>query len=351
MRNLPKDAQYLLGGSMRTPKHMSDPKIDAMIPGLSTEAPEAAVRAEELGFDAVRTSETDRDGLLAHPLVAEHTDDIDMGTRITLAFTRSPMVLAYNTWDLQRYSEGRFTLGMGTQVKGHNERRFSVEWESPGPRLREVVESLRHIWDVFAGRRDRPEYDGDFYSFSLMTETFDPGPIDYPDPRIHIAGVNEYNIRLAGELCDGLCMHAFNTPEYAADVIAPLIEEGAKRGERSREEVTLSASPFVVTGESEAEREASRKEARRRIAFYGSTRTYHDVLEHHGWKGVGRELHELSTEQRWEEMTELVTDEMLATFAIEAPPEELLAEAKSLYGDVADRIVLPLEHGAAFMQS
>ena len=330
---------------------MHDLQIDATIPGLSAEAPEAAARAETLGLDAVWTSETDRDGLLPHPLVAERTTDIDMGTRITLAFTRSPMVLAYDAWDLQRYSEGRFTLGMGTQVKGHNERRFSVDFDSPGPRLREVVESIRHIWDVFAGRRDRLEYDGDFYSFSLMTETFDPGPIDYPDPEIHIAGVNEYNIRLAGELCDGLCMHAFNTPEYTAEVIAPLIEEGATRADRSRADVSLSASPFVVTGEDEREREASREEARRRLAFYGSTRTYHDVLAHHDWAEVGRELHELSTEQRWEAMTELVSDEMLAAFAIEAPPGELLAEAETVYGGVADRIVLPLEHGDAFMDS
>ena len=330
---------------------MSDLQIDAMIPELSDEAPEAAARAEELGFDAVWTPETAHDAMLPHPLVAEHTDDIDMGTRITLAFTRSPMVLAYNAWDLQRYSEGRFTLGMGTQVKGHNERRFSVEWKSPGPRLREVVESLRHIWDVFAGRRERPEYDGEFYSFSLMTETFDPGPLDVPDPGIHIAGVNKYNIRLSGELCDGLCMHVFNTPEYAADVIAPLVEEGADRGERSLEDVALSASPFVVTGENDEEREQSRAEARRQIAFYGSTRTYHDVLEHHGWTEVGQELHELSKDRQWDEMTDLVTDEMLAAFAIEAPPDELLAEAKKVYGDVADRIVLPLDHGGAFMRS
>ena len=332
---------------------MSDLQIDATIPGLSSEAPEAAARAEELGFDAVWTSETDRDGLLPHPLVAEHTETIDMGTRITLAFTRSPMVLAYNAWDLQRFSEGRFTLGMGSQVKGHNERRFSVKWGSPGPRLREVVKSLRHIWDVFAGRRERLAYDGDFYSFSLMTETFDPGPLDCPDPEIHIAGVNEYNIRLSGELCDGLCMHVFNTPEYAADVIAPLVEEGVERAEadrdRSRADVVLSASPFVVTGETEAERAERRAEVRRQVAFYGSTRTYHDVLNHHGWKDVGQELHDLSTEQRWDEMTGLVTDEMLAAFAIEAPPDELLAEARDLYGDVADRIVLPLDHGAAFM--
>jgi probable F420-dependent oxidoreductase len=288
--------------------------------------------------------------VLSLPLVAEHTDSVDLGTRVTLAFTRSPMVLAYQGWALQRYSDGRFVLGLGTQVKGHNERRFSVEWTSPGPRLREVVESIRHIWSVWQDDAEELDYQGEHYSFSLMTETFDPGPIDHPHVPIHIAAVNEYNVRLAGEVCDGLHMHSFNTPAYTEDVVGPLVAEGAERADRPREAVSLSASPFVVTGETEAERDRKREEVRRRIAFYGSTRTYHDVLEHHGWKSVGEELHELSKEQAWDEMTDLVSDEMVATFALDADPAELRAEALDVYGDVADRIALPIEHGEAFME-
>jgi probable F420-dependent oxidoreductase len=259
------------------------------------------------------------------------------------------MVLAYQGWALQRYSNGRFVLGLGTQVKGHNERRFGVEWTSPGPRLREVVESIRHVWSVWQGESDELDYRGEHYSFSLMTETFDPGPIDHPHAPIYIAAVNEYNVRLAGEVCDGLHMHSFNTPAYTEDVIGPLVAEGAEDAGRSRGEVSLSASPFVVTGETEEERDRKREEVRRRIAFYGSTRTYHDVLEHHGWKSVGEELHELSKEQAWDEMTDLVTDEMVATFALDADPAELRAEALDVYGDAADRIALPLEHGEAYM--
>ncbi|WP_436344242.1 TIGR03617 family F420-dependent LLM class oxidoreductase [Natronorubrum sp. FCH18a] len=326
---------------------MSTLRIDANVPSLSTETGDAAERAEELGFDGVWTTETDHDAFLPHPIIADRTERIQHGTRIALAFTRSPMALAYTAWDLARYSDGRFVLGLGTQVKGHNERRFSVAWESPGPRLREVVESLRHIFDVFQGEAEL-DYEGDHYSFSLMTDTFDPGPIDHPDVPIYVAGVNEYNIRLAGELCDGLAMHPFNTPEYAKDVIAPTVAAGADRGDRSLDDVALSASPFVVTGETEAERDRSREAVRRRIAFYGSTRTYHDVLEHHGWRSIGEELHDLSREQRWEEMAARVTDEMIATFAIEAPPEELLERARDAYGGVADRLVLPLDHGEAF---
>lgn len=323
---------------------MADLQIDANVPELSEETGEAAARAESLGFDGVWTAETAHDAFLPHPLVAEHTNDIQHGTRIALSFTRSPMVLAYQAWDLARYSGGRFVLGLGTQVKGHNERRFSVEWTSPGPRLREVVESVRHAFDVFQGR-ESIGYDGDHYSFSLMTDVFDPGPIEEPDVPIYIAGVNEYNLRLAGELCDGLAMHPFNTPEYAAEVIVPLVEEGTARGDRSLEDVALSASPMVVTGETEQERDRVREEIRMQIAFYGSTRTYHDVLEQHGWRSVGEELHELSREQEWGAMGELVTDEMVATFALDAPPEELYDTALEVYGDVADRIVLPLEHG------
>jgi probable F420-dependent oxidoreductase len=324
---------------------MSDLDIDTMVYGLSDDIGQTAALAEELGFDCVWNPEMDFDSLLPLPLVAEHTENVEFGTKIATAFTRSPMVLAYMAWDLQRYSGGRFALGLGTQVKGHNVDRFSVdfEWESPGPRLREVVESLRHIWDVFQGRRDELDYDGEFYQFSLMTDFFDPGPIDNPDIPIHLAGVNEYNIQLAGEVADGLAMHGFNTPAYTEEVIEPLVERGAERGGRSIAEVELIAAPFVVTGRTDEEIEASREEAKERIAFYGSTRTYHDVLELHGWKDVGMELHELSKQDKWGEMHGLITDEMVDAFAVEAPVDELADEIRSKYGGVADRVTVDFE--------
>jgi len=256
------------------------------------------------------------------------------------------MVLAYMAWDLARYSDGRFVLGMGTQVKGHNERRFSVDWISPGPRLREVVESLRHIWDIFQGEADELNYQGEHYSFSLMTDFFDPGPIDDPDVPIYIGGVNEYNVKLAGELCDGLDLHPFNTPSYTEEVIRPRVEEGAARTDRSIEDVELSASPMVIVGDSEEERERQREEVRQDIAFHGSTRTYHDILEHHGWKSVGEELHELSKESRWEEMSDLVTDEMLETFSVEITGDDLGTfhdDVAAEYGGIVDRVNVPPE--------
>ena len=332
---------------------MTDLKIDAMVPSLSDDTADAATKAEELGYDAVWTPETSSDAFLPHPLVVEHTDEIRHGTQIATAFTRSPMVLAYQSWDLQRYSDGRFILGLGTQVKGHNERRFSVdfEWESPGPRLREEVRALKHIFDVFQGEEDELDFDGEFYQFSLMTEEFNPGPLEGDAPPIYVAGVNEYNIRTAGAVADGFFMHPFNTPTYTEEVIAPTIEDAAADAGRALDDVELTAGPFVITGTTDEEWEETEQRAKRRIAFYGSTRTYHDVFEVHGFDDIGMELHELSKEGKWGEMAQLVDDEILEEFAIRAEPGELLDAVYEEYGGVADRVSLPLEFGEHYMKA
>lgn len=327
---------------------MSDLKIDTQIYGLSDDVAEKAKHAESLGFDGIWIPEMDFDPFVASPVIAEHTESVSFGPQIATAFTRSPMVLAYMAWDLQKYSNGRFHLGLGTQVKAHNERRFSVdfEWESPGPRFREVVESIRHIWDYWQGETDEFRYDGEFYSFSLMTDFFDPGPIEDGDIPIAMAAVNEYNIQLAGELADGLCMHGFNTPKYTEEVIEPLVRNGADRGDRSLDEIELRANPFVITGETEEEMQKHRAKVKEQIAFYGSTPAYHDVLELHGWKDVGDELHELSREDEWRKMNDVVTDEIIDAFSVEAPVESLADEIEEKYGDVADRVMVDFEEKA-----
>lgn len=321
---------------------MSDVKIDTQIYGLSDDVEKNATLAERLGFDAVWCPEMDFDPFLAQPIIAEYTTDVEIGTQIATAFTRSPMVLAYKAWDLQRYSNGRFHLGLGTQVKSHNQYRFSVDfdWESPGPRFRETVKSIRHIWEVFQGDVEVLDYDGDFYQFSLMTDFFNPGPIDDPDIPIAMAAVNEYNIRLAGELGDALCMHGFNTPKYTDEVITPLLREGAERGDRSRDDIEIRANPFVITGETEEEIDEQRAEVKEQIAFYGSTPAYRDVLELHGWKSVGEELHELSKKDRWHEMTDLITDEIIEAFSVQAPVSQIATEIERKYGGVADRVMV-----------
>lgn len=330
---------------------MTELRIDAHVPEVSDETIDAATTAEDLGFDAVWTAETAHDPFLPHPLIAEHTDEIDMGTQIATSFTRSPMVLAYTSWDIQRYSDGRFVLGLGTQVKGHNERRFSVdfEWEQPGPRLREEVRAIKHIFDVFQGDKEDLDFDGEFYQFSLMTDTFRPEPIESDAPPIYVAGVNEYNIRTAGTVADGLCMHPFNTPKYTDEVIAPLVEDAASEAGRSLDDVDLVAGPFVITGTTDEEWERTKAEAKQRIAFYGSTRTYHDVFENHGFDDIGMELHELSKEGEWQEMAALIDDDVLDAFAIRADPEDLVDAVEEKYGGIADRVSLPLEFGEHFM--
>lgn len=330
---------------------MTELRIDAHVPEVSDETIDAATTAEDFGFDAVWTAETAHDPFLPHPLIAEHTDEIDMGTQIATSFTRSPMVLAYTSWDIQRYSDGRFILGLGTQVKGHNERRFSVdfEWEQPGPRLREEVRAIKHIFDVFQGDEEDLDFDGEFYQFSLMTDTFRPEPIESDAPPIYVAGVNEYNIRTAGAVADGLCMHPFNTPKYTDEVIAPLVEDAASEAGRSLNDVDLVAGPFVITGTTDEEWERTKAEAKQRIAFYGSTRTYHDVFENHGFDDIGMELHELSKEGEWQEMAALIDDDVLDAFAIRADPEDLVDAVEEKYGGIADRVSLPLEFGEHFM--
>ena len=320
-------------------------KIDTIVPKLSDDSVETAQVAESAGFDHVWVSETGNNPFLPMPLITDYTDDLTFGTRITMAFTRSPMNLAQTAWDLARYSDGRFILGLGTQVKGHIERRYSMEWYSPGPRLREIIQSLQHIWEVFQGEREELDYQGEYYSFSLMTEEFHPGPIDNPDIPIYVGGVNEFNIRLAGEYCDGLAMHSFNTPSYISDVIEPIVIDGLKRGNRPRDEIELSANPLIISGETREGIQEERERVRRRIAYYGSTRTYHDVLEHHGWEEIGPVLHDMSEDKRWDEMAELVTDEMIDTFAVEARYENLLDEVHRTYSGVCDRVMLSAEAG------
>lgn len=308
---------------------------------LSAGIVEMAEQAEAMGVDGVFTPMVDNDAFLPLPLIAEHTEEVDIGTRIALSFTQSPMVLAYKAWDLAQYSDGRFSLGLGTQVKSHNERRFSVEWTAPNQRLREVVESVQHIWDVWQGEADELDYQGEHYSFDLMSDLFDPGPIDNPDIPIHLAATNERNLRLTGELADGLAMHSFNTPRYVEEVIRPTVSEGAERTDRSLDDVEIVAIPFTITGTSEEELAAQRERVKTEIAFYGGhTRTYHDVLELHGWEDVGERLHELADDHTWAEMTHLVTDEMVDAFAIEAHIDDLAEEIDRSYGDLADRIQL-----------
>jgi probable F420-dependent oxidoreductase len=317
-------------------------KLDA---GLGTEgnylrkAGESARAAESLGFAGLWTSETKHDAFLPLAIAANGTQRIQLGTSVAIAFSRSPMEVAQTAWDLQDLSDGRLILGLGTQVKAHIKRRFSMPWDRPVSRLREYVLALRAIWDSFQSEGPL-NFEGHFYSHTLMTPFFNPGPIENPEIPIHIAGVNTRLAALAGELCDGFHVHPFHSPEYVGKTVKPAIAEGAKGVGREPEEVELATSVFVITGESAAEVEEQRQKIRAQLAFYASTPTYRTVLEAHGWEGVGEQLGKLARDKHWNEMPGLVTDEMLATFAVEAAPGELGSALRERYANLMDRIAL-----------
>ena len=296
-----------------------------------------AREAEDLGFDGLWTAETRHDPFLPLGLAAEHTRRVSLGTAIAVAFPRSPTVVAHTAWDLQAASGGRLLLGLGTQVKGHIERRFSVKWTAPGPRLREYVLALRAIWDAWQ-TRGPVSFRGEHYAITLTTPFFAPGPIEHPRIPIYIAAVNAYNLRLAGELCDGVHLHPFHSVKYLREFALPHIEAGLVRSGRPREAVALASSVFLVTGRTADEVTRAREHARAQIAFYASTRTYEPVLAAHGWQDLTPKLHRKSVEGDWAGMAALITDEMLGVFAVEAPLDGLRTALDERYRGLLDRI-------------
>lgn len=303
----------------------------------------AARWIEDLGFNGATIPEAGHDPFLPVVVAAEHTRRITFATNVAIAFPRSPLVTAQIAWDLQQLSGGRFVLGLGTQVKGHNERRYCTPWTAaPGPRLREYVLCLKAMFASFANPAEPRFFTGEHYRFSLMPPFFNPGPIDYPAPRIHIAGVNKYMCRLAGEICDGLRLHPIATFKYAAEVIRPAVEAGAHKAGRALSDIDIVGAPFLALGRNEKELAAAKNALRQRIAFYASTRTYHSVLDFHGWTDVGLQLHELSLQNKWRDMPRLITDEMLEEWAIVATPEELGPHLRTRCGDLFSSITLDL---------
>jgi len=301
--------------------------------------PDFARRAEATGYDCLWTSETQHDPFLPLAVAATSTSKIKLGTSIAVAFPRSPMITAYTAWDLQNASNGRLILGLGSQVRAHNQRRFSVKFESPGPQLREVVLALRTIWDCWQNGTPL-RFKGQFYNFDLMTPFFNPGPIAHPKIPVFVAGVNRYMCRMAGEVCDGLHVHPFHTAKYLREYVHPAVNEGLKGSGRSRADFQYATSVFVITGATERERSENAEAVRQQIAFYASTRTYAPVLEAHGWEAVGPELHAKSLEGDWKGMSRLITDEMMDDVAISGTYETTGLELRERYKGLLDRVSL-----------
>jgi probable F420-dependent oxidoreductase len=304
------------------------------------EIKEAAQHVEALGFDGLITPETGHDPFFPLLIAAEHTQRITLGTSVAIAFPRSPFVTAQIAWDLQHFSGGRFQLGLGTQVKGHNERRYSTPWVGPpGPRLREYILCLRAIFDTFQNNTP-PRFQGKYYQFTLINPFFNPGPIEHPHVPIYISAVGPYMCRLAGELCDGVRLHGFNTLKYTREVVLPNLEAGAKKAGRSVRDIDIVGGGFIITGRNREELERLKQATRNQVAFYGSTRTYHGVLEAHGWGEIGMRLHQLSLEGKWQEMASLITDDILREFAIIGAPDEIAPQIKERWGGIVTTVSL-----------
>jgi len=315
-------------------------KLDAQVLTASLKNfPETARYLEEIGYDTLWTLETQHNPFFPLILSAEHTRSIKLGTSIAVAFPRSPMVIAQIAWDLQEFSGGRFILGLGTQVRGHIERRFSVPWDSPGPRLREVILALRAIWECWQNKSPL-KFQGKFYSFTLMTPFFDPGPIHHPEIPVYVGGLNPYMCRLVGELCQGMHIHPLHTVKFIHEAIVPKIKEGADKAGRDYREIALSTAAFVATGRDTETVNKAKEKVRTQIAFYSSTKNYFPVLEMHGWGETARALQKKSIAGDWDGMAQEITDEMLNEFAIVGAYSELAEKIQKKYDGVVDRLTL-----------
>lgn len=320
-----------------------------LIPGALNAMPSIARRIEDLGVAGLWTSETAHNPFLALTHAAGATEYLHVGTAVAIAFARSPMVTAQIAWDLATQSQGRFILGLGSQVRAHITLRYGMPWSAPVSRMREYILALRAIWQSF--QTGAPlRYRGEQYRLGLLTPFFNPGPIEHPDIPVYLAAVNPGMLRLAGELARGCHIHPFHSPAYLREVIRPAIAEGAETAGRTLTDVSLSCAIFVVTGHNEQSRRESADKARAQIAFYASTPAYQPVLAHHGWDDLQPRLNELARAGQWEAMRNLISDDMLAAFAVCAPPDELPHAVHERYGHLLDRIgyylPFPMEDGA-----
>ena len=310
-------------------------KFDAALPptGLK-DVPAIAKAAEGIGFDALWTQETQHDPFLPCALIAEHTTRLNFGTAVAISFARSPANIAYTAWDLAAQSNGRFILGLGTQVKSHIERRFGLSWpESVTRKLREQIQVIRMFWDCWQNG-SKLNYRGEYFKITLMSPFFNPGAIEHPNIPIYIAGVNTGLAKLAGELCDGFHVHPFHSVKYLKEIILPSIKEGATKERRKSEDVSVLVNAFIANTPEEM------NFARAQISFYASTPSYRPVMDLHGWTDVAEKLSAHAARGEWAEMPMLITDEILSEFCLLADEDNLVSELKKRYAGIADRLTL-----------
>jgi probable F420-dependent oxidoreductase len=294
---------------------------------------------ESQGFDGVVTAEIQNDPFLIVGMGADATEDLELRTGIAVAFARSPMTTAYTAHDLNAYSRGRFTLGLGSQIKAHVTKRFGMPWHGPAKQMSEFIRSLHAIWDCWYD--DEPlGFRGDYYQHTLMTPDFTPKNTEFGRPKVVMAAVGPKMLQTAARDADGLIIHTFSTQQFIEERILPSINETLAENGRSRSAFEISLPPFVVTGQTEEAFEICKQKVKYRIAFYASTPAYKTVLECHDWQDLHPKLNHLSKNKGWDKMPELISDEMLETFALVGEPLQVAEKMKARYGSLVDRLTL-----------
>ena len=299
---------------------------------LATIADDARL-VESLGYDALMVEETKLDPFIVIALAAQATTTLKLGTAVAIAFPRSPTVTAMSAWTLQKLSGGRFTLGLGPQVKGHIERRYGMKWSPAGPWMREYIRAVRAVWDCW--QHGTPlNVQGEHYNLNLMVPLFNPGPIEHPDIPIHLAAVNPTICRVAGELADGVRPHPVCTAEYIEHVMMPAVRQGATKAERDLKGFKISIKPLIATAANATALAPKIRDVRARVAFYASTPAYRAAFEFHGLGALADSLSILSRQQRWEEMPDFISDEILEKYAVVGTFKEIGEKLKQRYGHI-----------------
>jgi len=311
-------------------------KIDGGISMTMAGAAESATALEAQGYTGGFTAEIAHDPFLPLALASDATSTLELGTSIAVAFARNPMTLANTAWDLQEHSDGRFILGLGSQIKPHITKRFSMEWGKPAARMRELVQALHAIWDCWM-TGDKLAFRGDFYTHVLMTPMFTPSAIE-TKPRVFLAAVGPLMTQVCGEVADGWFSHGFTTADYLRDVSIPALHAGAAKAGRSASDVEVSLPLFIVAGNTDEEIAERGVAVRKQIAFYGSTPAYKSVLDHHGWGDAQIELNRMSKAGEWDAMADVVDDTMLRTFAVVGGVDEIADDIIDRFAGLVDRL-------------
>ena len=311
-------------------------KVDGGI-GFDLEKVGAEAKAlEELGYSGIMTAETSHDPFFPLVVAALNTQKVDLMTAIAVAFARTPMTLANIGFDLNAVSKGRFILGLGSQIRAHITKRFSMPWSSPAARMREFILAMRAIWATWTEKKPL-EFAGKFYTHTLMTPFFTPTNTEYGPPKVFLAAVGPRMTEVAGEVADGVIIHAFTTEKYLRETTMPALERGFAKAGKKRKDFQISYPVFVVTGQNAKEIDAAKVATRRQIAFYGSTPAYKPVLDSIGVGNLQTDLNAMSKQGRWEEMGHLINDDILESFAVIGAPDAIAGQIKRRYGDLIDR--------------